>query len=89
EAIILSTLLLFSSNRQGEKDRIRADIEYEVNVKAELEVAHLHEKTDRIHEEMLERFSRLEKLVAPGAARASGGHKSVQPVAPVAPPEGG
>ncbi|MBV8761383.1 MAG: DUF1003 domain-containing protein, partial [Deltaproteobacteria bacterium] len=81
EAIILSTLLLFSSNRQGARDRIRADIEYEINLKAELEVAHLHEKTDRIHEEMLERFSRLEKLVAPG--RVSGGHKQVQPVAPV------
>jgi uncharacterized membrane protein len=87
EAIILSTLLLFSSNRQGARDRIRADIEYDINLKAELEVAHLHEKTDRIHEEMLDRFSRLEKLVAPG--RVSGGHKSVQPVAPVAPSEGG
>lgn len=88
EAIILSTLLLFSSNRQGARDRIRADIEYEINLKAELEVAHLHEKTDRIQEEMLDRFTRLEKLIAPG--RVSAGHKAVQPVvAPVAPPEGG
>ena len=63
EAIILSTLLLFSSNRQTARDRIRGDIEYEVNLKAELEVAHLHEKTDRIHEEMLERFTRLEKAL--------------------------
>lgn len=86
EAIILSTLLLFSSNRQGARDRIRADIEYEINLKAELEVAHLHEKTDRIHEEMLDRFSRLEKLIAP--TRVSAAHK-VQAVAPVAPPEGG
>ena len=61
EAIILSTLLLFSSNRSAARDRIRSDIEYEVNLKAELEVAHLHEKTDRMHEEMLERFARLEK----------------------------
>jgi CRP/FNR family transcriptional regulator, cyclic AMP receptor protein len=65
EAIILSTLLLFSSNRQTARDRIRSDIEYEVNLKAELEVAHLHEKTDRIYEEMQERFTRLEKLIAP------------------------
>jgi uncharacterized membrane protein len=65
EAIILSTLLLFSSNRQTARDRVRSDIEYEINLKAELEVAHLHEKTDRIHEEMLERFTRLEKLIAP------------------------
>lgn len=63
EAIILSTLLLFSSNRQGARDRIRSDVEYEINLKAELEVAHLHEKTDKIYEEMLERFTRLEKAL--------------------------
>lgn len=47
EAIFLSIFVLISQNRQSEKDRIRSEIEYEVNVKAELEVAFLHEKTDR------------------------------------------
>jgi CRP/FNR family cyclic AMP-dependent transcriptional regulator len=61
EAIILSTLLLFSGNRQAARDRIRSDIEYEVNLKAELEIGHLHDKSDRMHEEMLERFARIEK----------------------------
>ena len=61
EAIMLSTLLLFSGNRSAARDAIRNNIEYEVNLKAELEVAHLHEKTDRIYEELLERFARLEK----------------------------
>ena len=76
EAIILSTLLLFSSNRQGARDRIRSDIEYEVNLKAELEVAHLHEKTDRIYEEMADRFARLEKALNIGP-RISGQQKVV------------
>lgn len=66
EAIFLSCFVLVSQNRQAEKDRVRGDIEYEVNVKAELEVAHLHEKTDRIYESMLARFAKLEKLVQPG-----------------------
>lgn len=61
EAIFLSCFVLISQNRQAEKDRVRADIEYEVNIKAELEVAHLHEKTDRMYEEMLSRFTKLEK----------------------------
>jgi uncharacterized membrane protein len=61
EAIFLSCFVLISQNRQAEKDRVRADIEYEVNIKAELEVAHLHEKTDQIYAEMLERFNRLER----------------------------
>jgi CRP/FNR family cyclic AMP-dependent transcriptional regulator len=63
EAIFLSCFVLISQNRQAEKDRVRADIEYEVNIKAELEIAHLHEKADRIHTEMLERFIRLERAL--------------------------
>lgn len=61
EAIFLSCFVLISQNRQAEKDRVRSDIEYEVNIKAEMEVAHLHEKTDRLYEDMLARFARLEK----------------------------
>lgn len=61
EAIFLSCFVLISSNRQAEKDKVRSDIEYEVNIKAELEIAHLHEKTDHIYEQMLEKFSKLEK----------------------------
>jgi len=71
EAIILSTLLLFSSNRQSAHDRIRSDVEYEINLKAELEVAHLHEKTDRMREDMLDRLARIEKALGVGA-RTSG-----------------
>ena len=64
EAIFLSIFVLISQNRQAAKDSVRSGIEYEVNVKAELEVAHLHEKTDRIYENMLARFTHLEKAIA-------------------------
>lgn len=64
EAIFLSCFVLISQNRQAEKDRVRSDIEYEVNIKAELEVAHLHEKTDRIYTDMLEHFIRVEKTLS-------------------------
>jgi len=64
EAIFLSCFVLISQNRQAEKDHVRSDIEYEVNIKAELEIAHLHEKTDRIYENMMARFSNLEKQMA-------------------------
>ncbi|MDT5156442.1 MAG: family transcriptional regulator, cyclic receptor protein [Acidobacteriota bacterium] len=64
EAIFLSCFVLISANRQAEKDKVRGDIEYNVNIKAELEVAQLHEKTDHIHEEMLRRFNKLEKMLA-------------------------
>lgn len=63
EAIFLSCFVLISQNRQAQKDKVRADIEYDVNIKAELEVAHLHEKTDRIYENMMARFEKLEKQI--------------------------
>lgn len=69
EAIFLSCFVLISQSRQGEKDRVRSDIEYEVNIKAELEIAHLHEKTDRLYESMLERFAKLDKLLVTQTAR--------------------
>jgi CRP/FNR family cyclic AMP-dependent transcriptional regulator len=65
EAIFLSCFVLISQNRQAQKDKVRADIEYEVNIKAELEIAHLHEKTDRVYENMMARFEKLEKTFAP------------------------
>jgi CRP/FNR family transcriptional regulator, cyclic AMP receptor protein len=61
EAIFLACFVLISQNRQAQKDKVRADIEYEVNIKAELEIAHLHEKTDRLYEKMMARFERQEK----------------------------
>jgi uncharacterized membrane protein len=66
EAIFLSCFVLISQNRQSEKDRVRSDIEYEVNIKAELEVAHLHEKTDRIYENMMQEFASIRKELRNG-----------------------
>ena len=66
EAIILSVFVLLSQSRQATKDRIRGDIEYEVNLKAELEVAQLHEKIDRLHAEALGRLDELRRGLAKG-----------------------
>lgn len=69
EAIFLSCFVLISQNRQAAKDKIRADIEYDVNIKAELEVSHLHEKVDHIHEQMTSKFSDFENLLKANAKR--------------------
>jgi len=61
EAIMLSTLLLFSSNRQAAHDKVQNDVEYEVNLKAELQIQHLHEKLDKMNSEVLQRLTALEK----------------------------
>lgn len=61
EAIFLSIFVLVSQNRQAAKDRLRADAEYEVNLKAELEITHLHEKVDFLTEELLVRLPHGQK----------------------------
>lgn len=55
EAILLSMFVLASQKRQADRDRVRADLEYQVNVKAHLEVMQLHQKVDRL-EVLLERL---------------------------------
>ncbi len=62
EAIFLSIFVLVSQNRQTAKDRLRADAEYEVNLKAELEISHMHEKVDFLTEELLARIPRRERV---------------------------
>jgi CRP/FNR family cyclic AMP-dependent transcriptional regulator len=58
EAIILSVFVLLSQNRQASRERVRNDIEYQVNLKAELEIAHMHEKVDKMYEEIMVRLEK-------------------------------
>lgn len=71
EAIVLSVFVLLSQNRQAAKERLRSDIEYDVNLKAELEIAHLHEKVDQMTGKIQDRLQRIEKAV--GAEHRSRG----------------
>jgi uncharacterized membrane protein len=43
-------VILMSQNRQGVRDRLDAAHDYEVNLKAELEILSLHEKIDELRE---------------------------------------
>lgn len=49
-AAIQAPIILMSQNRQAEKDRLNAQHDYEVNLKAELEIMLLHEKMDMLRE---------------------------------------
>jgi CRP/FNR family cyclic AMP-dependent transcriptional regulator len=61
EAIFLSVFVLLSQNRQAARDRVRNDIEYEINLKAELEISQLHGKVDRLYEQFAQRLANLER----------------------------
>jgi CRP/FNR family cyclic AMP-dependent transcriptional regulator len=50
EAIFLSIFVLVSQNRQSERDRIRTDLDYQVNVKAHLEIMGIVDRLKRIEQ---------------------------------------
>jgi len=51
-AAIQAPVILMSQNRQEAKDRLRSEYDYRVNLKAELEIRHLHQKLDHfLHRE--------------------------------------
>ncbi len=52
-AAVQAPIILMSQNRQSQKDRLTAQHDYEVNLKAELEIMALHEKIDLMRNEQL------------------------------------
>lgn len=53
QAAYTAPAIMMSQNRQSEQDRLHAENDYEVNVKAELEIELLHEKVDLLKEREL------------------------------------
>lgn len=52
-AALQAPIIMMSQNRQSTKDRAAAQHDYEVNLKAELEIMTLHEKLDHVRTEQL------------------------------------
>jgi uncharacterized membrane protein len=47
-AAVQAPVIMMSQSRQEAKDRLRSEYDYRVNLKAELEIRHLHEKMDHL-----------------------------------------
>ena len=52
-AALQAPIIMMSQNRQEEKDRKRAQNDYLINLKAELEIRSLHQKIDLLIEDQL------------------------------------
>lgn len=50
-AALQAPIIMMSQNRQAEIDRLQAQNDYEVNIKAELEILQLHEKINQLREQ--------------------------------------
>ncbi len=53
-AALQAPVILMSQNRQAARDRLAASLDYEINLKAEVEIMALHDKLDRIRLEHFE-----------------------------------
>lgn len=60
-AAIQAPIIMMSQNRASNKDRIAAAHDYEVNLRAEIDIIRLHEKIDLL---MLEKMAKLEADLA-------------------------
>ena len=64
QAAYTAPAIMMSQNRQSEQDRQHAENDYEVNVKAELEIELLHEKVDLLKERELLALTEAMRLLA-------------------------
>jgi len=60
-AAIQAPVILMSQNRQSDKDRLAAEHDYEINLKAELEILLLHEKVDGLRQTQWEALLRMQQ----------------------------
>ena len=51
-----------SQNREEAKDRLRSEHDYRVNLKAELEIRHLHEKIDHLIMNQWQRLLEIQEI---------------------------
>jgi uncharacterized membrane protein len=58
---IQAPIIMMSQNRQTQKDRLDATHDYEVNLKAELEIMALHQKLDALREHQWEELIAMQK----------------------------
>ena len=61
-AAIQAPVIMMSQNRQESKDRLRSEYDYQVNLKAELEIRHLHEKIDHLLSRQWERLVEIQQV---------------------------
>ena len=61
-AAIQAPIIMMSQNRQEAKDRLRSQYDYQVNLKAELEIRQLHEKMDHLLSHQWERLAQIQGI---------------------------
>jgi len=61
-AAIQAPIIMMSQNRQEAKDRLRSEHDYQINLKAELEIRYLHEKIDHLLAQQWQRLVEIQQI---------------------------
>ena len=61
-AAIQAPIIMMSQKRQEAKDRLRSQHDYQINLKAELEIRHLNEKLDHLLTHQWERLVQIQQV---------------------------
>jgi len=61
-AAVQAPIIMMSQNRAEARDRLRAENDYKVNLKAELETRHLHEKIDHLLRRQYNRLFEIQQI---------------------------
>lgn len=61
-AALQAPVIMMSQNRQEARDRKRAEQDYQINLKAELEIRHLHEKVDHLLHDQSQRLLEIQQI---------------------------
>jgi len=61
-AAVQAPIIMMSQNRQEDRDRMRGEQDYRINLKAELEIRLLHEKVDHLLAKQWQRFREIQEI---------------------------
>ena len=61
-AALQAPIIMMSQRRQDTRDRLRSQNDYQVNLKAELEIRHLHEKMDHLVSRQWQRLAEIQQM---------------------------
>ena len=61
-AAMQAPIIMMSQNRAELRDRLRSENDYKINLKAELEIRHLHEKIDHLLRRQYNRLFEIQQI---------------------------
>jgi uncharacterized membrane protein len=82
-AAVQAPVIMMSQNRKEQRDRLRAEHDYQINLKAELEIRHLHEKIDHLMVGQWERLAAIQQTQMEMITGYNAMPRKVEPPSPV------